>query len=64
MSTLYRERRNSQKIISLVVATIAAGIPISTASAHDLNFADPMFLGQWILCLALLGHSPLFYISA
>lgn len=63
MSTLYRERRNSQKFISLVVATIAAGIPISTASAHQLNFADPLFLGQWILLGVIGSFATFLYFS-
>lgn len=43
-----RDRKHSQKIISIVVATVAAGIPISTSSAHQLDFLDPSFLILWI----------------
>jgi len=44
-----RDRKHSQKLISIIVATIAAGIPISTSSAHQLNFLDPSFLVLWIV---------------
>lgn len=44
-----KETRNSRKIISIVVATIAAGIPISTSSASQLSFTDPTFLFTWFL---------------
>lgn len=44
-----RDRKHNQKLISIVVATVAAGIPISTSSAHQLNFLDPSFLILWVI---------------
>ncbi len=46
--------KKNHKLISIIVATIAAGIPISTVSAHQLNFTDPVFLITWCL-LGILG---------
>lgn len=39
--------KKNRKFVSIVVATIAAGIPISTAAPHQLNFTDPLFLITW-----------------
>lgn len=39
--------KKNYKFISIIIATIAAGIPISTVSAHQLNFSDPIFLVTW-----------------
>lgn len=46
--------KKNHKLISIIIATIAAGIPISTVSAHQLNFSDPVFLITWCL-LGILG---------
>lgn len=46
--------KKNHKFISIIIATIAAGIPISTVSAHQLNFTDPVFLITWAL-LGILG---------
>jgi len=46
--------KKNHKFISIVIATIAAGIPISTVSAHQLNFSDPVFLITWAI-LGILG---------
>ncbi len=39
----------SAKLITTIVATVSAGIPIWTVSARDLNFTDPIFLAVWFL---------------
>jgi len=54
-----RDRKHSQKLISIVVATIAAGIPISTSSAHQLNFLDPAFLALWVV-MGMVGSFGMF----
>ncbi|NBC27022.1 MAG: hypothetical protein GVY08_09185 [Bacteroidetes bacterium] len=50
----YSLKNNNRKFISIVVATIAALVPISTAAPHQLNFSEPLFLLLWcssgILC--------------
>lgn len=33
--------------ISILAAFIAAGIPVSTATASELDFTDPLFLLSW-----------------
>lgn len=37
-----------------MVATIAAGIPVSTAQTRQLDFTEPLFLATWIL-LGVVG---------
>lgn len=37
-----------------MIATIAAGIPVSTAPSRQLDFTDPLFLATWIL-LGVVG---------
>jgi hypothetical protein len=54
-----RDRKHSQKLISIIVATVAAGIPISTSSAHQLNFLDPSFLVLWV-CFGMVGSFGMF----
>ena len=49
-----RLNKKNHKFISIIIATIAAGIPISTVSAHQLNFSDPYFLATWCL-LGIFG---------
>jgi len=41
--------KQSSKFTAIVVATIAAGIPIWTVSSRDLNMTEPSFLGVWFL---------------
>ncbi len=40
-------RSNNHSFISILVAVISAGIPISTVPAHQLNVFDPVFLLTW-----------------
>lgn len=44
-----RNKQNSQKLISLTIATVAAGIPIATLSAAQLNFTSLNFIALWVL---------------
>ena len=44
-----RNKQNSQKLISLTIATVAAGIPVATLSAAQLNFTSLSFIALWIL---------------
>ncbi|WP_147303623.1 hypothetical protein [Rhodohalobacter sp. SW132] len=46
--------KKNHKFISIVIATISAGIPIATVDAHQLNFTDPVFLLTWCL-LGVVG---------
>ncbi|MFU8811941.1 MAG: hypothetical protein ACNA78_03180 [Balneolaceae bacterium] len=39
----------NRKMITLVIATIAAGIPVATTPVSQLQFTDPAFLGVWAL---------------
>lgn len=39
---------SNRTFISIVIATIAAGIPASTVSYRQLDFTDPYFLAIWI----------------
>jgi hypothetical protein len=45
----------SAKLITTIVATVSAGIPIWTVSARDLNFTDPAFLAVWFLIGAFVS---------
>ncbi|MFO7846189.1 MAG: hypothetical protein R6V27_06500 [Balneolaceae bacterium] len=47
-------KSTNRKLISIVIATIAAGIPVSTAPSRQLDFTDPLFLATWIL-LGVVG---------
>lgn len=47
-------RSNNHTFISIVVAVIAGGIPISTTPAHQLDFFDPIFLATWCI-LGIVG---------
>lgn len=47
-------RSNNHTFISIIVALIAGGIPISTVSAHRLDFFDPIFLITWCI-LGIIG---------
>lgn len=40
-------KSNNHTFISILVALISAGIPISTIPAHRLDFFDPLFLLTW-----------------
>lgn len=42
-------RKKNRNFISIVIATVAAGIPISTVSPYQLDFTDPLFLLIWTL---------------
>lgn len=42
-------KKKNHKFISIVVATIAAGIPIATVPAHQLDLTDPSFLFVWCM---------------
>lgn len=44
-----RNKQNSQKLISLTIATVAAGIPVATLSAAQLNFTSLSFIALWVL---------------
>ncbi|MEX0660559.1 MAG: hypothetical protein WD381_06140 [Balneolaceae bacterium] len=54
-----RDRKHSQKLISIVVATVAAGIPISTSSSRQLDFLDPSFLILWV-CFGMVASFGMF----
>lgn len=47
-------KKTNHKLISIVVATVAAGIPISSMSARQLDFMDPWFLITWSI-LGIFG---------
>lgn len=47
-------KSQNHKFISIIVALIAAGIPISTIPSHQLNFTDPLFLLTWCF-LGIIG---------
>jgi len=47
-------RSNNHTFISIMVALIAGGIPISTVSANQLDFFDPIFLLTWCI-LGIVG---------
>lgn len=47
-------KKTNHKFISIVVATVAAGIPISSMSARQLDFMDPWFLITWSI-LGIFG---------
>ncbi|WP_340105955.1 hypothetical protein [Rhodohalobacter sp. 8-1] len=47
-------KSKNHKFISIIVAMVAAGIPISTIPAHQLNFLDPVFLITWCF-LGIVG---------
>jgi fucose 4-O-acetylase-like acetyltransferase len=47
-------KSKNHTFISTIVALVAAGIPISTISAHELNFLDPVFLITWCF-LGIVG---------
>lgn len=55
--------KTNRKFISIVVATIAAGIPISTAAPHQLNFTDPLFLVTWLLLGTIASFGTYLYFN-
>jgi len=50
-------------MIAIVIATIAAGIPISTVSANRLDFTDPFFLITWCLLGIFLAFCTFLYFN-
>ncbi len=39
--------RQNYKIIAITIATLAAGLPLWTQSAGQINFTDTAFLARW-----------------
>lgn len=56
-------KKKNHKFISIVVATIAAGIPITTVSAHQLDLTDPSFLLIWCIMGVIGSFGTYLYFS-
>ncbi|TVQ67279.1 MAG: hypothetical protein EA360_02555 [Balneolaceae bacterium] len=41
--------RHNYRLITILISTIAAGLPLWTSSARQFDFTDPGFLAVWIL---------------
>lgn len=44
-----RKDRNNQKLIALIIATVAAGIPLATSPGAQITFTDTNFLLIWVM---------------
>ena len=46
-----------------MAAFVAAGIPVSTASASELNFTDPLFLLSWCILGTIASFGTFLYFN-
>lgn len=58
-----RNDRNNQKLIALIIATIAAGIPLATSPGAQINFVDTNFLLIWVLPGIFASFATFLYFS-
>lgn len=40
--------RQNYKLIAILIATLAAGLPLWTQSVTQINFTDQLFLARWL----------------
>lgn len=54
--------RQNNKLIAIIASTVAAGLPLWTSSARQVNFLDYSFLLTWIVLGFIAAFFVLFFI--
>jgi len=55
--------RQNYKMIAILIATIAAGLPIWTRSLRQIDFTDPNFLILWVSIGVIASFTTLFFVN-
>ncbi len=63
VTIVIESNRQNYKMIAMLIATIAAGLPIWTRSLRQIDYTDPNFLILWLSIGIIASFTTLFFVN-